>query len=243
MKKQILVQVITLLSLALIAPVAIADLVADGPHNFSSDYAATFRGSSNEICIYCHTPHGGVVRDNTLGISVPLWNRTLNDMVDGYFTMYGGNSATFDATLTKPTGPSLLCLSCHDGVSSLSGVLNYSGAAITFTPYDQIKQLPLTNSSRNINIGQDLSNDHPVSFEYDATLVNKDKTTNNNVPGLKDPTLINKALKLYGPTRRRLECPTCHDPHDYGSTGTPSRIPFLRMSNDRSDMCRECHIK
>ncbi|MBI3593131.1 MAG: hypothetical protein HY099_06610 [Nitrospirae bacterium] len=35
----------------------------------------------------------------------------------------------------------------------------------------------------------------------------------------------------------RVECPSCHDPHD------PSRNTFLRKSNAGSALCLTCHIK
>lgn len=244
MKKQVLIQLIGIACLILTAKIASPLSVVDGPHNFSPDYATTFIGSSKEICIYCHTPHGGVLQDHA-GNKPPLWNRTLNDSTDTYFTMY--SSPTFNATYAtgRPTGPSLLCLSCHDGVSTLGGVLNYSGDPITFN-YKNLSSFPYYADSKIMDLGQDLSNDHPISFEYDTNLVNADKATNGDVVGLKLPSVVkteNPSLKFYGSSKNRLECTTCHDAHDWGSDATPSKQPFLRMNNENSAMCLACHIK
>jgi hypothetical protein len=47
--------------------------VANTPHNLGSSGTGpnTF-GGTTEVCVFCHTPHGG---DATA--TVPLWNRTL----------------------------------------------------------------------------------------------------------------------------------------------------------------------
>lgn|SRR5574337_611158 len=219
-------------------PDASTATVVGSPHDLTPAYAGTFVGTSNEVCIYCHTPHSAVVTAN--GSGVPLWNKTLHDTT-GYFTMY--DSPTFQGKATylnnRPTGGSLLCLSCHDGISALGSVINYSTGPITVTPAT-IGSISTYPSSRNPNIGQDLSNDHPVSFEYDAALIALDTS-------LVDPATINPAynLKFYGNAnpRRRLECTTCHDPHEYGDLATPPKSPFLRMSNQNSNMCRACHLK
>ena len=203
-----------------------------GPHDFTITGKQQFLGDNNEVCIYCHTPHGGVVRD-AAGTKLPLWNRSLNE--DGpAFTMY--NSDSFDAKnqpgyANKPLGFSLLCLSCHDGVSSLGDVINNSVSGSISMNRDTIGSITNYPSYRNINIGNDISNDHPVSFAYgDLHLVDTE---------LQDPTAIDSRLKLYGASLL-IECTTCHDPHEYGNTA-PTKMPFLRMSNAGSAMCVECH--
>ncbi len=226
-----------ILSFIIFFSTAGATIVGSG-HDLTASGPGKFRGSSNEVCIYCHTPHGGVSQDR-YGNRVALWNRSLNE---GYaYTMY--SSATFTGTIAdKPTGNTLLCLSCHDGVTTdepingakLSNVINYSSAPITMVyPSPSFIGAVSYPAYENINIGLDLSNDHPVSFVYDHDLSVRD-------PGVKDPTPDNLgALKLY---YGRLECGTCHDPHEYGTSSNGKR-PFLRMSNASSAMCFQCHIK
>ncbi|RMH12514.1 MAG: hypothetical protein D6701_13445 [Gemmatimonadetes bacterium] len=80
------------------------------------------------------------------------------------------------------------------------------------------------------NLGTDLRDDHPVSTAYDPSAD----------AGLRPAAEVRTAgLKLFerpeGPT---IECATCHDPH--GASHEPA---FLRIANDRSRLCRVCHLR
>ena len=212
------------------ATVALAGSIVGSPHDFTPLNGATFVGGSDEVCIYCHTPHGAVSKD-TVGTRVPLWNRTLNE---GYtFTMYSNPDSLDAVPSSKPTGNTLLCLSCHDGVSNMGDLIN--GGPVSFNPPTMTSNNLIYPSG--IAIGRDLSNDHPVSFLYDDNLVNLDKhgaaTNQLATPGVNGANLT--PLKLYN---QKMECGTCHEPHDYDTNP-----PFLRMSNAGSDMCRKCHLK
>ena len=101
--------------------VAQTDDVASTKHNLSvgSSPSGSDPTSGNvlvdygEICVYCHTPHGGAVE-------APLWNRAFGS---GPYQMY--TSATIDMTQdTDPTGVSAACLSCHDGTIGLDVITN-----------------------------------------------------------------------------------------------------------------------
>jgi hypothetical protein len=65
-----------------------------------------------------------------------------------------------------------------------------------------------------------LSNDHPISFEW--------------TQGKPDffATPQNSALRLFGSSGRRIECATYHSVHN------PYIEPFLAMSSMQSNMCR-----
>lgn len=183
-------------------------------HDFSGNAWA-----NNEICIVCHTPHNGTSTSNA-----PLWNRQLSSVAS--YTLY--SSLTMDAgtaidPVANSTSNSRLCLSCHDGTVALE---NFGG---------------VTNGTTTIglygtgvgNIGTDLSNDHPISFTYDAALCIAD-------PGLNDPTttpVLNGTITTQMLFGGQLECASCHDVHDnsYGY--------FLRMDNTNSALCLTCHNK
>ena len=195
----------------------------------------------DEVCVYCHTPHGAIVDDGS-GNKLPLWNRSISGLAAQTFNVYA--SSTLNAAPdSQLKGMTLLCMSCHDGVSALNVVQNFRGASpFTFTDLgggDQIEDVwnPSMPGYPGANIGEsaakDLSNDHPVSFVFDSTL----RTADGGV-GLNDPTTI-APLRLFN---GRLECATCHNPHDQGDEllGTD---PFLRMTNLNSDMCLKCHNK
>ena len=81
-------------------------------------------------------------------------------------------------------------------------------------------------------IGSDLSNDHPISFTYDAALAIADV-------GLFDPAATASGLggtittdMLFG---NKMQCTSCHNPHD------ATNGKFLRKSNTGSALCLTCH--
>jgi predicted CXXCH cytochrome family protein len=181
--------------------------ITGSDHDFSSN-----GWSGGKICEVCHTPHNA----NTTLQDAPLWN---HELTTATFTLY--SSGTVDATLGQPDGASKLCLSCHDGTVAID---NYG---------DQ------TNGTNFVGggelIGTDISNDHPISFTYDATLASADG-------GLHDPTTANSGL---GGTIEedllisgKMQCSSCHDVHN--STGIGH---LLVKSNASSALCLTCHNK
>lgn len=201
------------------------DDVASTLHNLSTSSGGTDpTGGSlvdyGEICVYCHTPHGGQV-------DAPLWNRTFN--VSGNYTMY--SSATLQMTQDgEPTGISLACLSCHDGTIGLDVVVNapnaFGGAIPGTTPGTN------TMPAGNTNLGEDLRNDHPISVVYDPAL---DPAFN---PAAQ---ILTAGLRLFTDPASpgdKVQCASCHNPHD-----NTTAQPFLRINNSGSTLCTTCHIK
>jgi hypothetical protein len=142
-------------------------------HDFSITGSSGFSGSTaddnDEVCVYCHTPHG------SLGAQTPLWNRTLSTDSGWGFTVYG--SSTMDSVPSNPPSTiSLLCLSCHDGIGAIDSVLNSPGPGsvpMTWVGSDQIGDLGPLAFWVNIGGGQpgspapfDLSDDHPVAITW-----------------------------------------------------------------------------
>src|SRR5689334_8057584 len=161
--------------------------VVNSPHNLSTSGPGRIRATGEQqICIFCHTPH----RASAIQ---PLWNR--NMPVNAY-RVYSSN--TLSAVPGQPTGSSKLCLSCHDGTIALGSVLSRDQ---TIGMAGGITTLPPGKT----NLGTDLSDDHPISFRYDSSLVSKN-------PKLIDPSAIPKNLRLDG--QANLQCSTCHDAHD-----------------------------
>lgn len=249
MKMMVKHSLILLMLFALVAPVA-----AKGPsnvrntvHNMSSSapgtlYTTFYISDEAEVCIFCHTPHGG-------SLTGPLWNRPDPTSAWQFY-----DSATISSevknNVTQVNDESLLCLSCHDGSVSVYHLLNY-GASTTITEQDfgvdgSLMFMPGTpganpriggNLADPNNVGQ-LGDDHPISFSYDAVYA---EYLGASKPGLKDPTTMSSDIRFFG-ANRRVECSTCHDPHvDYVSN--PTFAPFLNMSNSGSAMCIECHDK
>ncbi|MCA9251160.1 MAG: hypothetical protein KDA54_08500 [Phycisphaerales bacterium] len=182
--------------------------VVGSPHDLSvsgpGDAHALFE---EQVCIFCHAPH------NATG-QTPLWNR---EMPPTHYRIY--RSSTTDARIDQPSGPSKMCLSCHDGALALGLVAS--------RPANE----PIVMSRRTIPPGpadltQDLSDDHPIGFRFDRALFNKDGQ-------LRNPDLISKELPMG--VHNEVHCTTCHDPHD-NSLGD-----FLRIPDRRSAICLSCH--
>ena len=173
-------------------------------HNLSSWGPGEIRAlSEDRICIFCHTPHNATPQ-------TPLWNR---DIVEGInYDLY--ESSTFNVTLDQPSGPSRLCLSCHDGTIGLGAVLSVSSGI----------QMTRELTGRPSLLGTDLRNDHPFSFSY------FDALTQNNELRPQPPTDISTY------NGGVIHCSTCHDPHDdtYGM--------FLAVDNRYSGLCTKCHF-
>lgn len=157
--------------------------IANTPHNLGSTNNFTKTPSGNavanhsantaEICVFCHTPHGG---DN--GAAVPIWNRKLGINGTGG-TAYKRYSAlgttTFDATEAPVGSVSIACLSCHDGTQAIDNVINMPGSGgYNYTTGSTIGSFVGgdTDGSGKLaatvvqNLTTDLSNDHPVSMQY-----------------------------------------------------------------------------
>ncbi|MDH5765403.1 MAG: hypothetical protein OEZ38_05240, partial [Gammaproteobacteria bacterium] len=187
--------------------------VANTRHNLSVSGPGTIKSTTvTHVCVFCHTPHAAMP-------DAPLWNHTLSS--GQTYTPYG--STTLDATPGQPTGKSTLCLACHDGTVALGELSNPP----TGETLDAILTNPMSAAERGY-LGTDLSDDHPVSFVYDTTLQLNDGQ-------LFDPATI--GLPLDGTGSDRVECTTCHDPHE------ATNAPFLRVSSLNSAICITCHNK
>jgi hypothetical protein len=80
-----------------------------------------YRNNYNEVCVYCHTPHGA----NTT-IDLPIWNRTR--LTNTYTTYDTLGTSTLTSDITQPGVNSLACLSCHDGTLPVDSIINMPGS-------------------------------------------------------------------------------------------------------------------
>ncbi len=141
--------------------------------------------ASTEVCVFCHTPHGG--RTDVAGGGAPLWNRSLSNVTS--YTLY--ESPNFDATANnsgQPRGVSQSCLSCHDGTVAFDSLINLPGsgspnylagndvggagnvragwtATGTYVDDGKVADGAFTSTAGPFpNLGTNLSNDHPISM-------------------------------------------------------------------------------
>ncbi len=256
--------------------------IQGSPHDLSpsglpANVQAAAGQAQSQICIYCHMPH------NANNVGAPLWNRTNSTTA---FTMYSqANSSTFQLAngdtnaANRAVGPvSLACLSCHDGQTAFNSLnqrpMIDSDRGILLTSYTftsgggavvNMGDVAATNTEGSPNLGTDLTNDHPISFTYNAALATLKGST------LRTPTSATGsgggALVIYragdiaqGGTDTiaaqmlftkpglgvpdQLECASCHEPHMHGTSADPtSNFPFLIKSNQASHLCLTCHNK
>lgn len=185
-------------------------------HNLSITGPGLIKATSEDrICIFCHTPHNAAPQ-------TPLWNKNLNAV---NYTLY--SSSTMAAIQSQPTGPSRLCLSCHDGTLALgmvitSGSWNASGqpVPIGMQNVSGTGGIPSTSTSY---FGTSLSGDHPASFSY-----------YNSLPNTELSPVLPSELLFYG--NGTIHCTTCHDPHDN------TNKKFLRVNSVNSRLCILCHV-
>jgi len=182
--------------------------VKDTVHNLSATGPGTIRAArETEVCVFCHTPHGA-------GETRPLWNRNLSP---GPYLIY--QSSSLKANVGQPTGSSKLCLSCHDGTIALGEVLSRDTPITMAGGQDRMPPGPT-------NLGTDLSDDHPISFNYASSLSAGERE-------LLMPGAIIPPVRLDG--NGEMQCTSCHDAHDnsYGD--------FLLRSNENGALCTSCH--
>ncbi|CAG0938172.1 hypothetical protein GALLN_00131 [Gallionellaceae bacterium] len=198
--------------------------------------------SEDQICVFCHTPHGA-----TAG-AVPLWNRTLSGAT---YTPY--TSASLDAedikggSLDQPGGSSKLCLSCHDGTLTIGNVNVLDGRAnqsITMSGGPNMPSGSGETTGYTRRLGTDLTNDHPISVNYTNALAKRDgelrevdanqKWPNGTgeIVGARSPGYKPKApLETpKGSGEAQIQCATCHDPHIRETVASVGNQKFLRLN-------------
>jgi predicted CXXCH cytochrome family protein len=147
----------------------------------SHDFSGSF--GTGRICVPCHTPHDAYFYGNTTERA--LWNHEETSQTFAMYTTLAGNTGT-------PDGTSLLCLSCHDGVTAMDNYGGTSGGSL--------------NMTGDAVVGIDLSDDHPIGIEYPSADPGYEATPLNGLTLYNDGSID------------RVECGSCHDPHGAGFT-------------------------
>lgn len=232
--------------------------VASTVHNLSAfgpswQYAHT---NTDEICVFCHTPHGGL-------LAGPLWNHDLPDAAS--FTHY--NSATLSTYLQSRdvnrnlNYESLICMACHDGSVAVNHLVNNPNYLIDdgmgaasgpwFWGFDTPMQPGFDGTPKNRIGGKPgdeygtgfLSDDHPISFSYDA--VYAEYQSGPRIDDLRSVAVATawggEGVRFFAPGNR-VECSSCHDPH-VNYVADTAYTPFLIRPNTGSNLCLSCHNK
>jgi predicted CXXCH cytochrome family protein len=155
------------------ADVALAQGLASSKHNLGTGGTGGVHVTTgtSEICVFCHTPHGGQIG------TAPLWNKNLPSTTYQLYGSTGGESATLDGQVLVVGSVSQACLSCHDGTQAMDNMVNApgsggfsaggarpnAGAGYTWTAAvagTGVMPAGVTNLSG------DLRNDHPIGVQY-----------------------------------------------------------------------------
>lgn len=225
-------------------------------HNLSTSSPGNVSAvSEDQVCIYCHTPHGA-----TQQADAPLWNRSLSP--SSTYEMYSSLSLNASDVASAPGGASKLCLSCHDGTIAIGTVNVANGEVNVDIPFNNVQpdgSMPvgsgiLTGDTRRL--GTNLKNDHPISFTYDQTLSNADgelRDPSNPVNQIGDRLPGNHPLTPL--ENGKVQCTSCHDPH-IRDTDLAVNRKFLRLNrfqqqaptgssfDENNDIvCLSCHDK
>lgn len=217
--------------------------------------------TETEICIYCHTPHNAVAGKGF------LWNRIPEAGVSATtFALYTGSPTLNISQADKAAGISeisKMCMTCHDGATAINSMANARAGTVA-AQMGEYWQTGTFIDEWGKNIGEygpdagwgsgvagqaNLTNDHPISFNYETVQANDLTIRDISVPK-------GEGLVFWGAGGNMLECVTCHDPHiNYGKWDwrqsdlhllgnyDPSLAPFLRRSNSSSKLCFSCHDK
>jgi hypothetical protein len=238
MKRNVIISFLLLLVLST-ASYAVSISDPANPHNMSNlssgiKAAPTLSGGTDQICVFCHTPHSAAPQ-------TPLWNRP--DPTTATFPVYGQpleiNRDAAAMALTGydsanpnyPNGTSRMCLSCHDGATSI-------GVLLTGTP---ITMESGSETITNISAIIDLASSHPISFKYDNTVLTT--LLEPNKPGAYQLPLVLVGTPL--DAAERMQCTTCHDPHeDTSGDASYDNLPFWRHQGNAASydaVCDNCH--
>ncbi len=205
--------------------------------NISSNYRALptgemegFPSRSNQICVFCHTPHGSSGEG-------PLWNRQASTV--SFFKHFSSASLAIDdpsvrgiSEYGQPNGSSRLCLSCHDGVTALGALFSTPSGATPMYFLD----VRTGQSGTNIHLPYETySSHHPVSFKYDVNVRNILTSPPYNRPYWFSPA-NGVTLDRY----QRMQCTTCHDPHQDKSDVQDPTTPFW-TGKTYAEVCKSCH--
>ncbi|MBI5234496.1 MAG: hypothetical protein HY880_09090 [Deltaproteobacteria bacterium] len=160
---------------------------AYGKHFRTSAVSNSSSLGTTEICVFCHTPHHGTT-------NAPLWNKGQQTTT---YTAYGSTIGGTNITNSSIGAATLACLSCHDGVNTFDTLVNAPGkgnngsnSASSLSGVDMgwifiedgdTKSDYMT--SWRLNVGTDLTNDHPVSVTYSDTKASL-RPTNTNIAEL-----------------------------------------------------------
>jgi hypothetical protein len=212
-------------SLAMVTTVAWAKAPKSAINLSAHDLRATFQSASYTLCSYCHVAHKTGAAPE--GPGYLLWNHTLSSVTT--YGVYQSDSmkATDLTDLGGQMTVSNLCLSCHDGTVAVNSF--YEGVGNNTFSGDIPEGTTFVPETATI---RDLSKTHPVNFTYNATVAN---AAGMLVPASTSSVDAAGEVPLFN---SKMQCATCHDPHN-GASGIFSQSFPTQASGS---FCTYCHL-
>ncbi len=259
------------LGLVAVAPVwsATPPTLGGGVLGTKHDFSATGHGPIGGVvvgsCSICHTPHSAFSTNL-------LWNQHLSTVTS--YT-WGDATETRGGTPLPSTagqGPSIRCLSCHDGSVAVGDTAVFYGSVGgkgapgdvygTGTLVTKIGGLAQIGTATLNATSGSMAGNHPIGIPYP---LNNATGSYNGVSGgaqvdyvefVANPHAPATGIKLYNdvgggkvvagtnPGFTGIECTSCHDPHNK----QVQDWPFLRgkvQGSTKADgyLCLQCHVK
>jgi hypothetical protein len=221
-------------------------------HDFSGIAVAGSQIANTGTCTFCHTPHNASSQEL-------LWNQAANSHATYTWTNLTTTGSTPYATITSTTntGPSVKCMSCHDG-SAASGDMGW---------FNGVNPPPIALGMRDewkMGEGGSMDGNHPVSMPFPTGGASAAASTYNGVANgaaavasdwVLETTAQTAGIRFFNDsvgdgtgisagivaTETGIECSSCHDPHN---GGTVQDIFFLRGEiggNTADYICAKCH--
>jgi predicted CXXCH cytochrome family protein len=234
------------------------------PHDFSGANGTGSGGdpATTGACTFCHTPHRALQ-------TKLLWNHNVSSNTftwsDSTETVGGTPMPSIASTWT---GPTKLCLSCHDGSVAIGDIAWFNEQSFSGSP---IATTPSNHNGDKFQIATaagDLKGNHPVAFPYPnfnsagstyngvttgASVVTQDFSPDPTVYGIR---LFNQTPSgvAAGPVAGKtgIECTSCHGVHNEKSSYAfgVQDTPLLRGTKGghttgagASYICMKCHTR
>lgn len=195
--------------------------IANTIHNLSVSGPGEVKSrSETEICKFCHIPHHPAAQEK-------LWSQPLSQA--HYETPVIRSESGKATPAPQPDGASRLCLSCHDGTVAIGNRRPGNGA---------VKGGPLGLDARNRGfMGTDLSGSHPISF---AVTESRPASKEQGDMGLRPLSMIRADQNVRLDSAGKMQCTSCHDPHDDRNFQSGITPHFL-VKSSTSEVCQTCH--
>jgi hypothetical protein len=207
------------------------------------------------LCSYCHTPHSAI--STSL-----LWNHTLSAATFTWDEAATSGGTGYASITPAYKGPSVKCLSCHDGSVAIGDVALYMEGPAVFNTL-KITMGDAANIGAKGGVAGAMGGNHPIAMPY--PLGNAGSTYNTKTTGaavvltefVAAPENTNATkVKLYSDNgsgaitaggsagKAGIECSSCHDVHNKASVEDLFLRGKIAGSTAASGyLCLQCHIK